>query len=620
MRTVFAAVVCFFALLNYSKPLYAQSAIEVLDVTGSRLQENYLGSTSALTRADIEQINPISTLDLLRRLPHVSVAENAVGGASFVSIRGGESNFALILIDGIVVNDTTNSRGGGFDFSQINPRLIERVEVYRGGVSAIYGGEAISGAIHIFMREASANSVSLELGTQHQQNAQATMSTELSDNLQLTAGIASGQRKQSNIAQQENQQGLVKLSYRNQRIQHQLLMTYSQTDNIGLPEDSGGFLFAASKMPETRESEQWLVGMNNAFEMSDETSIHTSVSWMKHTEASDHPGIADGALSGIPASKISSSLKRLDANLYASHQFTKVTTVVAGVNHRDSTGENRGTLDFGFPLPVDYTLKQRVNSAFFEAQYTPLAFAFSLGWRIDNASGFDSESSKRAAASYAVNEKVRLFASYDQGYKLPSFFALAHPLVGNADLQPERSKNKELGVEIISEAYQFSASVFDNEFLDLVDFDPEQFTNINRNKVIAKGLELSLDTNVYDWLSIHSNISYSDVEAVEPTNNVGSKLRRRPKWAGSISVSAQWQKFNVVTMLDAKDRALDASIATGFSEIPGYAKVSVSANWEYSLSTVFSLNVDNLFAQQYQESVGFIYDEAIVRAGVTFTL
>jgi outer membrane cobalamin receptor len=69
-----------------------------MQVTGSRISSHLAGSISHLDRTQIELINPVSTLDLLRRIPHVVVAENGVGGLSFVSMRGGESNFTLILV------------------------------------------------------------------------------------------------------------------------------------------------------------------------------------------------------------------------------------------------------------------------------------------------------------------------------------------------------------------------------------------------------------------------------------------------------------------------------------------------------------------------------------------
>ncbi|MFT5677273.1 MAG: vitamin B12 transporter, partial [Paraglaciecola sp.] len=96
-------------------------ATEIITVSGSRIDDGILAGQASLSRQQIDQIKPTSTLQLLRHLPNVQISQNGdAGGHSFVSIRGGESNFTLVLIDGVVVNDPTNSRGGGFDFSLIN--------------------------------------------------------------------------------------------------------------------------------------------------------------------------------------------------------------------------------------------------------------------------------------------------------------------------------------------------------------------------------------------------------------------------------------------------------------------------------------------------------------------
>ena len=103
----------------------AQNEPEHITVTGTRLLDTAIGDVSVLSRQDIDRINPTTTTDLLRYLPNVLVSQSgSASGQSYVSVRGGEENATLVLIDGVVVNDPTNSRGGGFDFNQIDPAAI----------------------------------------------------------------------------------------------------------------------------------------------------------------------------------------------------------------------------------------------------------------------------------------------------------------------------------------------------------------------------------------------------------------------------------------------------------------------------------------------------------------
>ena len=65
-------------------------------------------------------------------------------------MRGGESRFARILVDGVPVNQP----GGGFDFGSALPLELERLEVVRGAASSLYGTDALAGVIHLVTRRA----------------------------------------------------------------------------------------------------------------------------------------------------------------------------------------------------------------------------------------------------------------------------------------------------------------------------------------------------------------------------------------------------------------------------------------------------------------------------------
>ncbi len=67
-----------------------------------------------------------------------------------VSIRGSSPEQVLVLVDGKRLN---SAQGGGVDFSTINPDDIERIEVIRGGASALYGENALGGVVNIIMKD-----------------------------------------------------------------------------------------------------------------------------------------------------------------------------------------------------------------------------------------------------------------------------------------------------------------------------------------------------------------------------------------------------------------------------------------------------------------------------------
>jgi iron complex outermembrane receptor protein/vitamin B12 transporter len=125
-RTLFLAVSL---LPGYG---FAQSGqeIETLVVTGSYAPLPAPSQTSSVSVIDsdtLRALNKSNLVDVLKSVPGLSVEElGGPGGLSAVSIRGGESNFTLVLIDGIPQNDPTNSRGGSFDFSNLDPASVEQ--------------------------------------------------------------------------------------------------------------------------------------------------------------------------------------------------------------------------------------------------------------------------------------------------------------------------------------------------------------------------------------------------------------------------------------------------------------------------------------------------------------
>ena len=104
-------------------------------------------SVSVITSDEIRERNESQASELMRTLPGVVIAQSGGrGGVTSAYIRGGESTYALVTIDGVPVNSF--AYGGGFDFSQIPTDFLERIEVVRGAQSAVYGSYANSGVVN----------------------------------------------------------------------------------------------------------------------------------------------------------------------------------------------------------------------------------------------------------------------------------------------------------------------------------------------------------------------------------------------------------------------------------------------------------------------------------------
>jgi vitamin B12 transporter len=119
----------------------------VVSATGVATPEAQVGAS--ITVIDAQQIQTLNKLDAfenLRLVPGTQVVQTGQrGGATSLFIRGGESDFNKILVDGIPVNDI----GGAFDFAQLSNNGVGSLEVLRGANSVLYGSDALSGVVNV---------------------------------------------------------------------------------------------------------------------------------------------------------------------------------------------------------------------------------------------------------------------------------------------------------------------------------------------------------------------------------------------------------------------------------------------------------------------------------------
>ncbi len=151
------------ALAGATQPLTRNLTLQIggvsdtLVVTASRAAQGRASvteSVTAFTRAEIAALGSTSLADVVRFVPGVSIASNGREGAlTSMFSRGGESDYNLVLIDGVRVNQS----GGVFDFGRISAAEIDRVEVVRGAQSALWGSDAMGSVVQIFTRRAGAS-------------------------------------------------------------------------------------------------------------------------------------------------------------------------------------------------------------------------------------------------------------------------------------------------------------------------------------------------------------------------------------------------------------------------------------------------------------------------------
>ncbi|MCB0750009.1 MAG: TonB-dependent receptor, partial [Ignavibacteriae bacterium] len=145
----------FFSTIIFSQTGPINTELNEVIVSANKYETtlfNTASSVSVITSNDIQQNQNNTVVDVLNNVPGVSVVQQgSTGKLSSVFMRGANSNFVLVLVDDVEMNDPASSNNG-FDFSSLQVSDIERIEIVRGPQSTLYGSEAAAGVINILTK------------------------------------------------------------------------------------------------------------------------------------------------------------------------------------------------------------------------------------------------------------------------------------------------------------------------------------------------------------------------------------------------------------------------------------------------------------------------------------
>lgn len=614
MNTYSSALCALIVLFSFDSAfaMAEEQPIENVLVTGSRLtvsQANLPLNTTVITRETIEASSSPSILDLLRQVSGLHVSQyGGRGGASSVFIQGAEPNFTVVMIDGLKVNDPNNSRGGSFDFATLNLAEVERIEIARGAQSSIYGSDGLSGSINIISRDATSEAeaaVELELGEQGFHRTSLYASKPITEQHTFSVSLSTtddGDGVQGNAF--ENDTAGVRLRGTG-ALDYDVTARWAEADARSFPEDSGGPTLAQLRELEKRNHSQASIAGQAHWQPKDQLEIVFLSNFLDQDEQIDSPGIAPGVRSGVPATQSKANLRRLQLGSHAIFSYATDYSFTVGADYQKEKGEQIGSVEFapGFELPTDFMLTRETVGIFAEARYQAThQTTLSASLRRDDPTGHTPKITGRLGLEYTSGNS-RIYAAWGEGFKLPSFFALGHALVGNPDLKPETSRNWSLGIDHkVSEHLQFSLNGFHNSFQDLIDFDFDLFTNVNRSEVQSRGLEFSTNWQIQEKFNVAAHATYVDVDI----RSSQDKLRQRPDWRGGVSLN--WHPLAKVSLQLHwlyVDGFFDSAVPTGGVNLDGYSKLDASLHWEPNDAVSLWLAVDNASDEQYFESVGF---------------
>ncbi len=150
----FPLFLLFFILLSLGTKAQKVISLDTVEVNSAHipLKIHQTGrNISVISRQDMELL-PVNSLDeVLQAIPGVEIqSRNGFGAQADILLRGGTFTQALILLDGMRLNDPLTAHFNGN--IPVSMAEIDRIEVMRGPAAAIYGPDAVGGVINIITR------------------------------------------------------------------------------------------------------------------------------------------------------------------------------------------------------------------------------------------------------------------------------------------------------------------------------------------------------------------------------------------------------------------------------------------------------------------------------------
>ncbi len=596
-------------------------------VTGTRLPLSAAGLAQNITiidRQEIENSHVARLEDLLIRTVGVYTDQAGQSGG-FVSLymRGAENSHLLVMLDGVKLNDPTTTRGSAFDLSALDVSQIERIELLRGPASAVYGGEALSGVLHIITRRAAASGFSgigyAAVGGDHHLKIGGTLSFG-QDNLsaQLSAGrTEEGDSDTDSKLRLNTVSGSARLAA-HEWFNIELFGSHVERNSEAFPDDSGGPRLAVNRQKTLRDSTDEVFGSRLWGGDVRTVRFDAVLSRYDRREHADNAAVDGGVRFPVPAFTSDTEFRRDNATVSATHEYANTAGVVAGFEYQKEEGSLTSLGDFFGPgtPPLTFALDRDTKSAFIEGWVKVLpSLSVQVGVRHDDIEGVDSETTPHLGLVWSLpDDATTMKATYSEGFKPPSFFALGFPIGANPDLRPERSKNAELLLahRLDNNGSSAQVSLFQTDYEDLVDFDGATFTNINRGKVVVKGIEPQINVRLTPQWRVQAAATFLNIDVRDGLQ----QLRNRPEKVASAST---WFDFDARNSVFGTVRYvghfLDRSNPTGDIEMPSYTVFDAGYTFTYGPMRL-RLSLDNVFDKYYEQFVGFPAQGRRVRAEV----
>jgi len=616
-----------------------------------------------LNNAQLTTMQPSAAADAVRFLPGAVVNDAGQrGGLTSLFVRGGESNYNKVIVDGVTVNEP----GGTFDFGTLPLAQGDRMEFVRGTQSTLYGSDAMTSVMQFWTRTGSTPTPELQFGADGGNFGTASGHASVAGahgpfDYNLFGDQFNTNGAGLNDAYSDSLEGANVGATLNDRVSLRARFRHSNS-HTGLP---GEWNFngydplvpangtSAPLLPLPPNLDDW--SQLNSLLGSVELTVAAPRGWQHRLTTFDYLYRYHDLNPG-DASRVDLFGDPID---FPSHEVDHINR--AGLEYQGDYSERawahttfgyRLENENGFVGDLDYGAQnhgQRLNQdIFLEQDLTLGRLGIIVGGRFVHDSAYGNTGVPRVALTWQLlrgNDRFsgpRLRFSYATGFKEPRLEETFNGLPGpdpfnipNPSLKPERVRSFEAGFaqNFFNHKYELTATYFNSLFRDQINYlisnTPPDFPGqyVNVNEAFAQGMEAVVRARLNSRFLLNTSYTYTSSQYLgnpSPYAQVydpGRPLLRRPKHSAATMLSYLGMRWGAnLSGSFVGSRADSDFYGFGITHAAGYVRADLGGWYAVHPRITLYLDVANALDRRYNEVVGYRALPVNFRAGMRFRI
>jgi vitamin B12 transporter len=588
----------------------AEPALRETVVTATRVEQplsDLVADVSIVDSATIARSGATGVADVLARLPGIEIGRSGgVGNATSVFIRGAESRFTAVYIDGVRIDSQST---GGAAWEGIPLGQIDRIEVLRGPAAAVYGSDAIGGVIQLFTKRGEGPAtpfVGVGIGSHNLRKTEAGLSGSAGEGgaFDYSLGVAHEESDGYNIQPLDKRNPVRTAQYSadgwtspdrdgyrstsaNARLgfqinpAHRIEGTFLYSDTEAKYDSASRTTRAPAVFPDDTATNTlrtaglaWAARWNEIYstrlQVTDGKTTYQTLPSFYRTETETRGYLFQNDLK-FGAHRFNATLERREDDL------DNAATSASSPRLARDRFQNAVSLGYGF-VQGPHSLQ--------------------LQARRDDDSEFGGKSTGSAAYGFAITPQWRATASAGTAFRVPTLYQ-RFSQYGVSTLKPEESRNVEFGLHWTEGASTAGVTVYRNRVSNLIVFD-----GVARNCVSTSGCYANTARAEYEGLTLSAGHRIGSVtlrasaDFQDPRDVDNDKqLARRARRHGTLG--ADWNVAGWTLGAEVQTSSMRYDDAANTRSLGGYTLLNLVASTKLTPSLTLVARLDNAGDKDY---------------------